>query len=60
VITKGCINLRSCLIDRDLQVKRRFRIHSAIEDRTFIFECILDMDFIPWFTSIQNNITVSL
>ena len=41
-------------------MKRRFHIHSSIEERTFVFECILDMDFSPWFASIQHNITVSL
>lgn len=43
---------------QDEQMKRRFTVYSRNEDRSFLFETILDVDFSEWFYAIQNNIEV--
>lgn len=40
-------------------MKRRFTVYSRNEDRSFLFETILDVDFSGWFYAIQNNIEVN-
>ena len=60
LISQGCINLAECEIYQDEEIKRRFTVYSHLEDRSFLFESVLDVDFAEWFYAISNNIEVRL